>query len=273
MTIYLDVLIALNLYINYFLIRSTAVMLHRRLSSKRAVISACAGAVFSLVILMPQLPFILSVLIRMLSGAAVTVTAFGWRRTVDFIVDILCFMVVSFVYAGLMLALWVFAAPLGMFYRNGMAYFDIPILAVALFTALSYGIMRLVRYLSDRRHIGTELKDVEISLSGITVQLKAMPDTGNSLCDPFSGMPVIICGRNDIGKILPDNIRAYLDGSIDDIDSLRLIPCITVGGNALIPAFRADSIIIDSKSVTAMVGVSCHELGAQCIFNPKLISI
>lgn len=273
MTVYIDVLLALNLYINYFLIRGTALFLHRNISAKRTLAAASVGALFSLCIFLPELPFILTVLIKTISGAATAFAAFGYRGLSDFIIDILCFMVISFMYAGLMLALWSYAAPMGMYYRNGAAYFDVPMIAVAIFTAIAYAVVRSMRYLSDKRSIGAEIKDITIKRLGGSVTLKAIPDTGNSLCDPFSGTPVIICTKTAVEPILPDNIRTYLSGSTDAIEAIRLVPCHTVGGSALIPIFRADDIMLGGKPVQAMIGVSKNELGTDCIFNPKLISI
>ncbi len=271
MTVYIDVLLAINLYINYFLIRGTALFLHRNISAKRTLAAASVGALFSLCIFLPELPFILTVLIKTISGAATAFAAFGYRGLSDFIIDILCFMVISFMYAGLMMALWSYAAPLGMYYRNGAAYFDVPMIAVAIFTAIAYAVVRFIRYLSDKRTISAEIKDITISHLSRCVTIKAIPDTGNSLCDLFSGTPVIICRMAAIDAITPENIRTYLSGSTDVIEAIRLVPCHTVGGSALIPIFRADDILLDGKRVDALIGVSKNELGTDCIFNPKLI--
>lgn len=273
MTVYIDVLLALNLYINYFLIRGTALFLHRNITAKRTLAAAAVGAIFSLTIFLPELPFILTMLIKAVSGAATAFTAFGYRRAADFIIDMLCFMVMSFMYAGLMMALWLYAAPLGMYYRNGSAYFDVPMIAVAVFTAVAYAVVRFMRYLSDKRAIGAEVREVTISRGGCSVTLKAIPDTGNTLCDPFSGTPVMICVMSAVDTVIPEDIRKYLAGDISGIEAIRLVPCQTVGGRALIPIFRADDILLDGKHIDALVGVSKNELGTECIFNPKLISI
>ncbi len=273
MTIYLDVLLAVNLYINYFLIRGTALLLHREVSPKRALISAAVGTLFSLTIFLPKLPFVVNAGIKLICGCSVTAAAFGFRRISEFVIDMLCFLVISFLYAGGMLALWQFVAPLGMYYRNGIAYFDIPILVVTIITALGYAAIRFMRYLSDKRCIGEKLYRIHIVRNGQEVSLNAVADTGNALCDPFSGIPIIICSRTAVESILPESVVSYLSDKPDYVEGVRLVPCISVGGSALIPIFRADSIIIDGKSISAMIGISKNELGTECIFNPRLISI
>ncbi len=273
MTVYIDVLLALNLYINYFLIRGTALLLRRDISTKRTIAAAAVGALFSLAILLPSLPFFLTMLIKVFSGVCVSLTAFGYRRLPDFVIDMLCFLVVSFMYAGLMLALWLFAAPMGMFYRNGTAYFDIPIIVVAIITAAAYAVVRFLRYLSDKRSICVKVQDITIQHNGKQISLKAIPDTGNSLTDPFSGSPVVICAIKAVDTIIPDNIRMYLSGEISKLDGIRLAPCQTVAGTALIPLFKAECILINGRAISAMIGVCRHDMGAECIFNPELILI
>ncbi len=271
MTVYIDVLLALNLYINYFLIRGASLILHRDISTKRMLAAATIGALFSLTILLPSLPFLLTMLIKILSGICITLTAFGFRKLPDLIINMLCFLIISFMYAGLMMALWLFAAPMGMFYHNGTAYFDIPIIVVAILTATAYAVVRFMRYLSDKRSIGHKVQDIRIHHNGCEISLKAVPDTGNSLTDPFSGKPVVICDIKAIDTIIPDNIRMYLSGDISKLDGIRLAPCRTVAGNALIPIFKAEQIIINGRSADAMIGVCKHDMGTECIFNPELI--
>ena len=47
-TIYLDVLLCLNLYINYFVLRATAKLLHAKLRTGRCLLAAGVGSLFSL---------------------------------------------------------------------------------------------------------------------------------------------------------------------------------------------------------------------------------
>ncbi|MBE6889659.1 MAG: hypothetical protein E7485_06560 [Ruminococcaceae bacterium] len=272
MTIYVDVLLAVNLYINYFLIRGAAVLMRREISSRRCLIAAGAGAVLALVILLPELPFWLSAIIKAASAAVIVLIAFGKSKLPQLIINLLCFLVISFVYAGLMLALWLFFAPFGMYYRNGTAYFDIPLTAVALFTAAGYVIVRFLRYISDRRSIGAITFEVKI-IAAQEVVLKGIADTGNALCDPFSGKAVIICEADKIAAIVPDGIKHYLNGSTENIDGIRLVPCRTISGETLLPVFFAQGITIGGKPVEAAVGVCSKPIGTDCIFDPKLISL
>jgi len=249
--------------------------MRRSVSSKRCLLAAGIGALGSLVILLPELPFIVIALEKTALGALITFAAFGRQKPADFAVCALFFLLVSFVYAGLMTALWTFCAPYGMAFGNGVAYFNIPLAAVAAFTAAAYFAVRLVRYFADRRLRCNKICSVKISLNGTEIQLRGLCDTGNDLCDIFSGKPVIVCKYETISAITPKNALDFLNGKLDESGGLRIIPCRTVTSESLLPIFTADKIYIDGKAADALVGVTKNPLGSgvDCVFNPKIISI
>ena len=270
MIIYADVLIAVNLYINYFLVRGTALLLRRKIKPLRCVLAAALGAAGALAIMLPELHPVLSVLLKVLLGMSVTLTAFGRQKRGDFLLSLLCFLAVSFAFAGGMMALWSFAAPLGMYYRNGFAYFDIPLVAAAVITAAVYGAFRLVKLLLDKKRPLPHEK-VLIRSQGLEIPLDGLADTGNSLCDSFTGKPVVIASLEKVRAVLPESVLNFLSGSTENLEGIRLIPCRTVTAEGVVPAFPAE-IIIGGKPADALLGVTLQEIsGADCIFNPNII--
>ena len=256
--------------------RSAALLLRRDLSSKRCLLAAGIGAVAALSALLPELPFWAVAGIKAAVGCAVVFTAFGRQKKIDFVISLLCFLIISFVFAGLMLALWTFFAPFDMVYSNGVAYFNIPIAAIAVFTAAAYGAVKAVRYFSDRRLSCRRICRVKITVTGVTAELKGLADTGNGLCDIFSGKSVIVCRRDSVENIIPEAVRGYLDGkAADSTDGIRLLPCRTIAAESLIPVFSAASITIDGKTADGFIGVTKNTLGEDidCVFNPKIISL
>ena len=179
LVIYIDVLLVVNLYINYFLVRGTSLMLRRKVSPLRVILASAVGAVGSLLILVPDLNPILCVLIKIALGIGITFAAFGRQNKIDFLISSLSFLVVSFIFGGAMTALWNIAAPAGIFVRNGTAYFDIPIIAAALFTAALYGGFRVFRTIIDRRKPQSHAV-VRIRNGAAEVTLDGLADTGNS---------------------------------------------------------------------------------------------
>lgn len=275
MTVYIDVLVILNLFINYFLIRSSALVMRRGISAKRCLLAAAVGAVGSLVILLPELPFIVIALEKIAIGAVITFAAFGRQKPVDFAVCALFFLLISFVYAGLMTALWTFCAPYGMVFGNGVAYFNIPLAAIFAFTAAGYFAVRLVRFFADRRLKCAKICNVKITANGTEITLRGLCDTGNGLCDIFSGKPVIVCRYDKIAAITPESAGDFLNGILDESGELRLIPCRTVTSETMLPIFKIEEITVDGKPADALIGVTKNNLGSDidCIFDPKIISM
>ncbi len=280
MVVYVDILIILNLYINYFLIRATAVITRRKCSRVRCVSAAFVGALGALAILLPEMPFFVVVLFKAALGALIVFIAFSKRQPVrqprqkpaDFFICLLFFLVVNFTFAGVMMALWRFAAPLGMVFSNGTTYFNIPIAAIAAFTAAAYFAVRLVRLFADKRLKCDKICEVKISANGGTVTLRGLCDTGNGLCDMFTGKPIIVCDLDKIAPIAPPEVLDYFNGKLSE--SIRIVPCRTISAETLVPLFNAE-ILIDGKTADGFAGVTRNPLGddIDCVFNPKIISI
>lgn len=271
MIIYADVLLAVNLYINYFLVRCTAILLKKRVPPLRCLAASAAGAAWSLMIFLPELPGAVTVAVKLLLGTGVTFILFGKQRWQDFLIYALCFLAVSFSFAGAMAALWHFAAPMGMYLSNGCTYFDIPIGAAAIITAVIYGSFRAGKAIIDRRKPARH-EIVTIRCGSGEVRLDGLADTGNSLKDGFSGKPVVIASLDKTGGIIPPPVLNYLSGSSDGLAGIRLVPCSTVTSEGVIPVFPAE-ITIAGRSADALVGISRHALkGADCIFDPNIIT-
>lgn len=273
MTIYADVLVILNTYISFILIKSTALIMRRNVSSLRCLLGALAGGFGALMILLPELPFIMIALEKTALGALIIFAVFGKQKPADFAICTLFFLVISFAYAGIMLALWTFAAPYGMVYGNGSASFNIPLAAVAAFTVAGYCAVKLVRYIADSRIRCNKVCSVKIFSGGCEVTLRGLSDTGNALCDLFTGKPVVVCYAEKIPKLIPQNIHDYMNGKATE--KIRLIPCMTISSaESLLPVFKADKITVDGKAADALIGVTTNPIGSDidCIFNPKIIS-
>ena len=273
MTIYADVLVILNTYISFILIKSTALIMRRSVTNLRCLLGALAGGFGALMILLPELPFVVIALEKAALGTLIVFLVFGKQKPVDFAICTLFFLVISFAYAGIMLALWTFAAPYGMVYGNGAASFNIPLAAIAAFTVAGYCAVKLVRYIADSRIRCNKICSVKILCGGSEVTLRGLSDTGNALCDLFTGKPVVVCNAEKIPKLIPPNILDYLNGKPPE--KIRLIPCKTIStAESLLPVFKADKITVDGKAADALIGVTANPIGSDvdCIFNPKIIS-
>ncbi len=269
-TVYLDVLLVFNLYVNYILLRMTARLTHSRLRFCRCLAVSALGSLSTLMIFLPPMPTLLSVLCKLLIAVLLCMAAFGVRDRMRLCWCSICLFGSSFALAGILLALSLLCG-VRVMHANSCWYPDVSLLHLVLFTIGGYLLLHTVQYLHDRTHAADEGYRVSIRYRCCTVQLEGLADTGNSLVDFFTGKPVIICDAAKLHNIPPYDLQKPVRG-------FRLLPCSTVSGNGLIPVFQPDEVVIYSeqsgryKKVDALIGIGERE-NQKAIFNPKLLHL
>ena len=279
MVIYLDVLILINLYVTYFQILAVSVFTHRKSIWYRKLSAAGIGAVASLSIFIPQEMVLTLTLLKIFLCALIAFVAFGYTGFRAYAVSVLFLMLVSFVFSGLMLCVWLFAAPMKMLFINGTVYFGIDTMTIILSTCAAYGVVRIIRYILDKNGKTDGKYTVIIKNNGRECRLSALADSGNGMVDCFSGLPVIVCRRDMCADVSPPAIEMIENNSdISDIGTqmikgVRIMPFSTVGKGGLICMFKAESVVIDDETneekypVNALIGIVIggrQEYEAKC---------
>lgn len=269
-TIYLDVLVLLNVFVSWFLFLSTAKLCAVRANRWRLLAGCLLGGAYSLIILISLSPLELAA-VKLLMGASLVFTVFFQRgRWRLFAKTALWFFLVNFIFAGFMFALWTFAAPAGMAYHNGVAYFNISALTLALSTVAAYLVITLVTFLLNRRSRKGELAELLLELDGRQVLLGGFLDTGNKLTDVFTGLPVVVAEYGAVESLLPERVRGFFRSpgsfSFDGLEDscwrtqLRVIPVSAVSGAGSLPAFRPDRLTVNGVECRAIVAVTPEKL-------------
>lgn len=284
MVIYLDVLILINLYVTYFQILAVSVFTHRKSIWYRKLSAAGIGAVASLSIFIPQEMVLTLTLLKIFLCALIAFVAFGYTGFRAYAVSVLFLMLVSFVFSGLMLCVWLFAAPMKMLFINGTVYFGIDTMTIILSTCAAYGVVRIIRYILDKNGKTDDKYTVIIKNNGRECRLSALADSGNGMVDCFSGLPVIVCRRDMCADVSPPAIEMIENNSdISDIGTqmikgVRIMPFSTVGKGGLICMFKAESVVIDDETneekypVNALIGIVIGgRQEYEAIFNPKIL--
>lgn len=284
MVIYLDVLILINLYVTYFQILAVSVFTHRKSIWYRKLSAAGIGAVASLSIFIPQEMVLTLTLLKIFLCALIAFVAFGYTGFRAYAVSVLFLMLVSFVFSGLMLCVWLFAAPMKMLFINGTVYFGIDTMTIILSTCAAYGVVRIIRYILDKNGKTDGKYTVIIKNNGRECRLSALADSGNGMVDCFSGLPVIVCRRDMCADVSPPAIEMIENNSdISDIGTqmikgVRIMPFSTVGEGGIICMFKAESVVIDDETneekypVNALIGIVIGgRQEYEAIFNPKIL--
>lgn len=284
MVIYLDVLILINLYVTYFQILAVSVFTHRKTVWYRKLSAAGIGAVASLSIFIPQEMVLTLTLLKIFLCALIAFVAFGYTGFRAYAVSVLFLMLVSFAFSGLMLCVWLFAAPMKMLFINGTVYFGVDTMTIILSTCAAYGVVRIIRYILDKNGKTDGKYTVIIKNNGRECRLSALADSGNGIVDCFSGLPVIVCRRDMCADVSPPAIDMIENNSdISEIGTqmikgVRIMPFSTVGKGGLICMFKAESIVIDDETneekypVNALIGIVIGgRQEYEAIFNPKIL--
>ncbi|MBQ8504052.1 MAG: sigma-E processing peptidase SpoIIGA [Clostridia bacterium] len=237
--IYADVLVVLNIYVTYALLSLTGIICRKKRSPMRIFLACVLAGFYSLTILIPDANEVLMTVTRLPVALLLCFIAFGFVNKRVFLRLSLCFFAVSFGFAGVMLFLWLFFSPQGMYYNNGIVYFDIDTATLVLLTIFCYAVLSLChRYIKSKTPANT-VYDCEIFFRDKKYFCHCFLDTGNSLTDPYTGNPVVIVSRDKFKNLLPENIFDISDG---DGQGFRLIPCSGVAGKKLLLSFRSEKI-------------------------------
>lgn len=266
-TIYVDVLVAVNFFINYFLLLATARFLAVPVKRGRLAAASGLGAFFSLFILLPALPEALSAAVKLLMSGAIVLSAFGFGGVRRFLRNTAVFYMINFGFAGLMLALWYFLAPQGLLVRNSVVYFDISPVLLILLSVVCYLVVTLINRIAGRQMPKELFCRIVVSCGGVSCDCTAKVDTGNALREPFSNDPVVVVSEQAIRRVIPPA------GSLN----LRLVPFDAVSGRGMLKAFRPDRLTIYYGKQTirperVYIAVSKTRLGeCDALMNPDLL--
>ena len=244
-TIYLDVLLALNLVTDFFLLAAVARFRHLPHRRGRLVLGAAVGALGSLVILLPTLPMWVVALWDLGAAALMVAAAFPLRGKRNYFTSVASLYVLSVLFGGIAYLLWLFFAPRGFYVLNGAVYYDVSPLTLVATTLLSYGAVTLYDKLTRHTPPPAHTFRVELRHGAHTATLRALHDTGQRLTECFSGSPVLVVEESAVRPLLPKGWNDW-ESKPESLSSLhvRLIPFTSVGGSGLLPAFCPDDVTL-----------------------------
>ena len=252
--IYVDSLFFLNLAVNYFILLATARLCPHEPKRLRLAAGAALGGLYAVGTVLPGCGILLTAPAKLACGVGMVLTAFGGQGKL--LRTTVIFLAVSAAFGG---AVWAVSMLVGGF-SPGKPYIPVSLPVLAAAFAVCYAAVSLAfRRVGKRAE--RKLVRVEVFLGTRRAAFSALVDTGNALCDPISGTPVIAAEADALRALLPPG--TVLDGSAEEIfrrlsdipelrPRLRLIPYAAVGVEAgLLPAIRPDRILVDGKPAEA----------------------
>ncbi len=247
LVIYLDVLVALNLYVTWFLLLGTEYLSEKNSTLFRRGLASILGGLSSLWILV-NVPIWGSLLFKVACALLLSGIAFGFSPFSRLIKASLWFLFVSFLFGGAVLALILLLEPGTLLLRNGVPYFHLSPIFLLLATALSYGVARLISLWNLKRSPKEHLRKGTLTFKEQTVSLLVAYDSGNRLFS-LSGYPVMLCKREILCQLfqIEENSLSGQSPPPELKSRMELIPSHSVGGERLLTAFRADTFCWDGE--------------------------
>lgn len=300
MTVYLDVIWALNVLFDSLLLFLTAIILKRQVSKWRIF---CGGLLGSIIVLLAVTP------IHHLSGHPfskllfsifMVLIAFGYKRFRYFISGLMTFYFTTFLVGGALIGTHYFV------------HFDFELSSSVmlasvkgfgdpiswLFVLLGFPIAwHFSKSNIDRVETvkiqANHLVKVRVEFEEIILELTGLVDSGNQLYDPISKAPVMFVSIKKYIEEIPESIVRIVDNP-DSVmfgsehiptnleGKMRIIPCKVVGKeHQLMIAFKADKIVIEQDDhcyirKNDLISFTMQELSSedsfQCIVHPKMLS-
>ena len=249
MPVYADVLLIINGFINYLILLCNIKILKLNTTRFRLLLGALIGSLFSLKIFLPEFSKALELTLRFAFTALIILCSYKFRSIKEFIKALVCFIAVSFIFSGLMIAVVLFINPPDLIYDNGIIYYNISFLNTVILACTGYTFITIGEKLLKKRTNSNLLFVTTVTHNNKTVSGRGFADSGNTLREPFSGKEVIVADYLYIKEIVPEAIREYITkGNIDTPDkSIRLLPVSTVSGTGILPTFSADKIKVCSS--------------------------
>jgi len=293
--IYIDVLILENIVLNYLILYVTSKFLRIKTKDWKTLLASFVGTIYVIAMLtIPSASFYFTFLGKFILSVVMVLITFKVKKLKEFLKIIVCFYISTFMFAGAAYA-YIYITGSGGFVQNGVYYiFKKGNINLIIFALLMAAIIIKFFYKTlffKTKHIN-DLVNFEVTLGNKSMELKGLIDTGNSLHDPLSDLPVIICELEALKNIIPEKLADIVKNEnlsdltkIDVGDSkIRLIPYSSLGKeNGMLLGFKPDKLMIKndrnekSGECAAIVCLYDKHLSSDNTYNallsPDLIAV
>ncbi len=301
MVVYVDVAFALNFAIDACLLLMTSSLLRKKASLKRLFSAAAIGSIYAVITLFPGTALFRGFFVKWLCSVVMVDLTFSlhwfrklrwlpkrwtkwtevYRESLHLFKFVGAFYGVTFAAGGAVYGLHSLFAP-GSSAFSGLALVDGRVVwwtsIATIFTvfAIPIGMMSLRTFWSLSTRLRRDQQYVfpfTVSVGSKTVTMRALLDTGNSLIDPITKIPVAVVQSRATMELLPpmlkravesgaDPLKALYDAG-DDLEHLAhrisVVPYRGVGGQGgYLLAFRPDdAVIVEGNRHVSVMPILC----------------
>lgn len=248
MPVYLDLVILLNFFVDFFLLLGTNRLAGYPACIGRAAAAAALGGIYGGVCLIPGFGFLGNTFWRTVSLGLMGILAFGVDRGT--LRRCVLFVLLSMALGGIALGL-------------GSGNWISLLLAAGAVTAMC--ILGFGGKAGARRYLPVVLEH-----GGRRVALTALHDTGNNLRDPLTGESVLVVGRKTAWALCELTAKDLQDpvAIVALRPGFRLIPYQAVGkANGMLLCLRVERGIVNGRKQRLLVAFAAEGLGDDGVFD------
>lgn len=259
MTLYIDLIILLNIFLDFFLLFSVSLLLRRNIKLYKILLGAIMGGV-SIISLFISFNSITLFIFKVFISIIMLLITFGFKSIKYFFNNFIYLYLISILLGGFLYFIndSFSYKNIGMvFFHNG---FSINIVLVIILSPIM-----VISYVINQKKLKEEYSnnyEVDIILlNNKIISITGFLDTGNDLYDPYKKRPIIV-----INKAL---LKGYEPNFI-------LVPCSTVNETSLLKCFKIKKLYINKREIKkeCLVGISDNNfknLGVELLLHKKLI--
>ena len=230
-------------------------------------------------ILLPDMPFGVSWIIKLAVSLIIVLISFGYVNLRGLIKNTAVFFMISFCFCGFMLFVWFIFTPKGMVVRNSVVYFSISPVVMIITTVICYAVISVLTRITERPLPKNEICRIRVINNNNYSEFYGKSDTGNTLCEPFSNIPVIVVNESAVKETAEEEFKKLMYMKEPECmlkGKYRLIPFHSVGGSGLLPAFIPDEVYINNVYCCKRVYIAvCRntilEGEIKAMVNPEII--
>ena len=241
MIIYIDVVIILNIFLDFLLLMSVSVILTRNVRFYRIIIGSIIGGGTTF-LLFVNVNWFISLILKIIFGIIMVIVTFGYCNIKYTINNIFYLLTTSFILGGVMYLLM----------DNG--FYNYIILIIGFAIVLFFYIKQTKQYQESYSNYYL----VEVYFNNKKIILTGYLDTGNKLNDPYKHRPVIITHK----KI------KYQDKDI------IYVPYRSLNNESVLKCIKANKIVINKHVFNNyLIGLSDNKIkidGVDCILHSKM---
>jgi stage II sporulation protein GA (sporulation sigma-E factor processing peptidase) len=305
--IYLDIILLLNIAIDTLLLWFTAYFRKERVVWWRILLASLFGSLYLVFLFLPSFASMYQWSVKLLFSVIMLWIAFGFRRLLAFIQNLILFYFVAFVFGGGVFGLQYLLSSqseivngIVVTHNDGFGVGSKPTFFVLLagFVLVYVLSRRSYQAIQEPRRIEAFLVDVVVKVAGESVICRGLVDTGNQLHEPITRIPVMVMESRLFAHLLPSAFLSLeeegekrlekMDGLLESLPPewqtrLRLIPYRSVSrGMDFLLAFKPDEVVLVQNGVRyetsrVLIGLNSFGLSAdqqyQAIVHPAIMQM